>query len=40
MTQVGHFDSGHSVAADSRGNIYVAESGGGRRVQRFAPTRD
>ena len=30
----------HAIAADSRGNVYVAESGGGRRVQRFSPTVD
>ncbi len=35
--QVGHFDTGHAIATDSRGNVYVAESGGGRRVQRFLP---
>ena len=33
--QVGHFDYGHSMAVDSHGNIYVAETGDGRRVQRF-----
>ncbi len=38
--QVGHFDTGHAIATDSRGNIYVAESGGGRRVQRFSPMTD
>lgn len=35
--QVGHFDYGHSLAVDSLGNIYVAETGNGRRVQRFTP---
>ncbi len=38
--QVSHFDTAHAIAADSLGNIYVAESGGGRRVQRFTPTRE
>ena len=38
--QVGNFDTGHAIATDSRGNVYVAESGGGRRVQRFSPTLD
>jgi DNA-binding beta-propeller fold protein YncE len=38
--QAGHFDTGHAIATDSRGNIYVAESGGGRRVQRFLPMTD
>ena len=35
--QAGHFDYGHSLAVDSRGNLYVAETGEGRRVQRFKP---
>jgi sugar lactone lactonase YvrE len=33
--QAGHFAYAHSMAVDSRGNIYIAESGDGRRVQRF-----
>jgi len=33
--QAGHFAYAHAMAVDSRGNIYVAESGDGRRVQRF-----
>jgi sugar lactone lactonase YvrE len=33
--QIGQFDYGHSMAVDSQGNVYVAETGEGRRVQRF-----
>ena len=28
--------SPHNIAADSRGNLYVAEDLGGQRVQKFA----
>jgi DNA-binding beta-propeller fold protein YncE len=35
--QLGNFIHGHTMAVDSRGNIYVAETDWGRRVQRFAP---
>jgi hypothetical protein len=35
--QLGNFTHGHSMAVDSRGNIYVAETDWGRRVQRFTP---
>ena len=33
--QVGNFIHGHTMAVDSKGNIYVAETDWGRRVQRF-----
>lgn len=36
--QLGNFIHGHTLAVDSRGNIYVAETDWGRRVQRFTPT--
>lgn len=35
--QIGEFDHGHTLAVDSKGNIYVAETDWGRRVQRFKP---
>ncbi len=35
--QVGEFDHGHTLAVDSKGNVYVAETDWGRRVQRFKP---
>ncbi len=31
----GHFTHGHTIATDSAGNLYVAETNIGRRVQRF-----
>ena len=31
----GHFTHGHTIDTDSQGNIYVAETSSGRRVQRF-----
>ena len=31
----GDFPHGHTVATDSRGNLYVGETDYGRRVQRF-----
>lgn len=33
----GHFAFGHTAAVDSKGNIYVAETITGRRIQKFAP---
>jgi len=33
--QLGSFTHGHSIAVDSRGSIYVAETNWGRRVHRF-----
>ena len=35
--QLGQFTVAHGIATDSQGNLYVAESGTGRRVQRFKP---
>ena len=35
--QLGGIASPHAIAIDSRGNLYVAESLDGRRVQRFKP---
>jgi hypothetical protein len=36
--QAGDFTHGHTLAVDSQGNIYVAETGDGRRVQKFVPS--
>jgi len=33
--QIGNFIHGHAIALDSKGNLYVAETDWGRRVQRF-----
>jgi NHL repeat len=33
-----HFAFGHTVTVDSKGNIYVAETITGRRIQKFVPT--
>jgi DNA-binding beta-propeller fold protein YncE len=33
--QLGEFTHGHTLAVDSKGNIYVGETRGGRRVQKF-----
>ncbi len=35
--QLGNFTHGHSIALDSKGNLYVAETNYGRRVNRFVP---
>jgi DNA-binding beta-propeller fold protein YncE len=35
--QIGNFTHGHTIAVDSQGNIYVAETNYGRRIQRFKP---
>jgi hypothetical protein len=31
----GEFSSLHNISSDSKGNIYTAEAGPGRRVQKF-----
>ena len=36
--QLGDFIHGHTMAIDSKGNIYIAETDWGRRVQRFTPS--
>jgi DNA-binding beta-propeller fold protein YncE len=38
--QIGNFTHGHTIATDSAGNIYVAETNYGRRVQRFELVAD
>ncbi|MGZ8267512.1 MAG: hypothetical protein ACXW20_08220, partial [Burkholderiales bacterium] len=35
--QLGNFTHGHSLAVDSHGCLYVAETNYGRRVHRFKP---
>ena len=35
--QVGEFDHAHTMAVDSKGNLYVAETDWGERVQKFKP---
>lgn len=37
--QVGNFTHGHTMAVDSKGNLYIAETNYGRRVQRFRLTK-
>lgn len=34
----GHFAFGHTTTVDSKGNVYVAETITGRRIQKFVPT--
>lgn len=38
--QLGNFTHGHSLAVDSRGSIYVADTNWGRRIQRFTKKRE
>ena len=38
--QIGNFTHGHTIATDSAGNLYVAETNYGRRVQRFKLVSD
>ena len=35
--QVGEFDHAHTLAVDSKGNLYIAETDWGERVQKFTP---
>jgi len=35
--QLGNFTHGHSLAVDSRGTLYVADTNWGRRIQKFQP---
>ena len=35
----GLFESPHSLAIDSQGNLYIGETLDGRRMQKFVPTR-
>jgi DNA-binding beta-propeller fold protein YncE len=35
--QLGQFTHGHTLAVDTKGNIYVAETNEGRRIQKFKP---
>ena len=37
--QPGQFNNVHSVATDSKGNIYTTEVGDGRRIQKFVPNQ-
>ena len=39
-TMAGEFRSLHNIGNDSKGNIYTAEVGAGRRVQKFIRERD
>ena len=38
--QLGEFTHCHTLAVDSKGNVYVAETDTGRRVQRFKPVEN
>ena len=33
--QLGNFTHGHTLAVDSKGNIYIAETDWGRRIQKL-----
>jgi hypothetical protein len=33
--QAGNFTHGHTLAVDSKGSVYVAETDWGRRIQKF-----
>jgi sugar lactone lactonase YvrE len=33
--QAGNFTHGHTLTVDSKGNVYVAETDWGRRIQKF-----
>jgi hypothetical protein len=37
--QIGAFTHGHTLAVDSKGSVYVAETDWGRRVQKFNPVK-
>jgi hypothetical protein len=37
--QLGEFTHAHTLAVDSQGNVYIAETDWGRRVQRFKPVK-
>ncbi|HEY4366696.1 MAG TPA: hypothetical protein VGN07_05630 [Steroidobacteraceae bacterium] len=37
--QLGNFTHGHTLAVDSKGDIYVAETDTGRRIQKFRPVK-
>jgi len=37
--QLGNFTHGLSLAVDSRGSLYVADTNWGRRIQKFQPVK-
>jgi hypothetical protein len=37
--QIGAFTHGHTLAVDSKGNVYVTETDWGRRIQKFTPLK-